>query len=160
MSLHAGSQAIPILIGFPKIFKNPIIRLLTPLLDDALNYTDIYDPQEAALIREVFGGHRPFMRYPGVEAAYAPIQSSCQFAISPGVPHRWPDWAFLKEFFERNRSEPFPPPLLYKIYFQHVASFGPYDTEVGLTNTSESAVSGSGDGIMLDGLHSLGQYVW
>lgn len=115
-------------------------------LNDALNYTDGYDPEDAALIKELFGGPPPFMRYPGVESAYASIHSSTQFVVFPGMAHQWPDWAFLKEFFERNRTEPFPPPLptplLYKIYFPHVASFGPYDTEIGLTNTSEATVSG------------------
>lgn len=115
-------------------------------LDDALNYSDGYDPQEAALIKEVFGGPPPFMRWPAVEAAYNSIQSPCQFVIFPGMDHRWPEWSFIKGFFENFRAQPFPPPppkpKLYKIYFPHVASFGGWETEIGITNTSEVTVEG------------------
>jgi pimeloyl-ACP methyl ester carboxylesterase len=113
--------------------------------DDAINYTDGYDPDDAALIKEVFGGPT-FRRYPASEAAYNSIGSPSQFVIFPGVGHVWPDWSFISEFLERNRTEPFPPPLpkplLYPLYFPHVASFDQWETEIALTSTDEVPVRG------------------
>jgi pimeloyl-ACP methyl ester carboxylesterase len=126
-------------------------------VDDAVNYTDGYDAEDASLIKEVFGGPT-FRRYPASEAAYASVGSNCQFVVFPGIGHVWPDWSFIREFLERNRAEPFPPPLpkpmLYKIYFPHVATLGEWETEIALTNTSEVAVRGqlqayTADGILL-----------
>lgn len=114
-------------------------------LDDAVAYGDGYDAEDAALINEVFGGPN-FLRYPASEAAYNSVGSYCQFVILPGAAHVWPEWSFIRDFLERNRSEPFPPPLpkprLYKLYFPHVASFGQWETEVALTNTAEVPVHG------------------
>jgi hypothetical protein len=122
--------------------------------DDAVNYTDGYDPEDAALIKEVFGGPT-FRRYPSSEAAYDSIGSACQFVIFPGVGHVWPDWSFIREFLERNRTEPFPAPLpkpmLYKLWFPHVASFGPWETEIAVTNTSEVTVQGQWQAFRSDG---------
>ncbi len=114
-------------------------------LDDAVDYTDGYDPEDAALIKEVFGGPT-FKRYPASEAAYNSIGSNCQFVIFPGMAHTWPNWSFIYDFFEHNRTWPPPPPLpkpmLYKLYFPHVASSGQWETEIAVTNTSEATVQG------------------
>ncbi len=114
-------------------------------VDDAVDYTDGYDPEDAALIKEVFGGPT-FRRYPSSEAAYSSIGANCQFVIFPGMAHRWPDWSFIYSFFERNRTSPPPPPLpkpmLYRLYFPHVASSGQWETEIAVTNTSEVTVQG------------------
>ncbi len=114
-------------------------------VDDAVNYSDGYDAEDASLIKSVFGGPT-FRRYPASEAAYHSVGSPCQFVIWPGVAHQWPDWNFIREFLEHNRAEPLPPPLpkplLYKLYFPHVASSGQWGTEIALTNTSEVAVRG------------------
>ena len=97
------------------------------------------------LVKEVFGG--PYIRrFPAVEAAYNSFGSDCQFIVFPGMKHVWPDWGYIREFLERNRTEPLPPalpkPLLYTLYFPHVASFGQWETEIALTSTSEVAVRG------------------
>jgi hypothetical protein len=114
--------------------------------EDTLDYQDSYDTQDADLIKAVFGGPPAFMRWPWVEAAYNSMQSSNQFVIFPGMTHQWPDWAYIRDFFERNRTEPFPAPLPkpqpYRLYFPHVASFGQWETEVALTNTLEVSVQG------------------
>jgi hypothetical protein len=114
--------------------------------EDTLNYQDSYDTEDADLIKEVFGGPPAFMRWPGVEAAYNSVQSSSQFVIFPGMTHQWPDWAYVRDFFERNRKEPFPAPLPkpqpYKLYFPHVASGGGWETEVALTNPLKVSVQG------------------
>ena len=124
-------------------------------LDDALNYADGYDAQDSALIKEVFGGPPPFMRWPASEAAYKSIGSNCQFVVFPGMRHQWLDWKLLKEFFERNRTEPFPPPLPkplnYTLYFPHVGSIAPWETEIALTNTSEVPVRGELHAYTADG---------
>ncbi len=123
-------------------------------VDDAINYLDGYDPEDADLIREVFGGPT-FRRYPASERAYLSIGSPCQFVIFPGVGHQWPDWSFIKTFLEHNRTEPYPPPLpkplLYTLYFPHVASFGAWETEIALTNTSEGPIRGELRGHKPDG---------
>jgi hypothetical protein len=115
---------------------------------------DGYDPAYTTLIKEVFGGPT-FRRYPASEAAYNSIGSNCQFVIFPGVGHVWPDWGFIREFLERNRTEPYPPappkPFLYTLYFPHVASFGQWETEVALTNTSEVPVRGELRAMTADG---------
>jgi hypothetical protein len=52
--------------------------------------------------------------------------------------HAWAGWSYIREFFDNNRAAPQPPlpkPLLYKIYFPHVVSDGPWETEIGLVNT-------------------------
>ena len=123
-------------------------------VDDAVNYTDGYDAEDAALINEVFGGPT-FRRYPSSEAAYISVGSDCQFVVFPGVGHVWPDWSFIREFLERNRTEPFPPPLpkpmFYKLWFPHVASFGPWETEIAVSNTSEVSVQGYWEAYRADG---------
>ncbi len=114
-------------------------------VDDAVDGADGYDPEDGTLIKEVFGGPT-FRRYPASEAAYNSIGSNCQFVIFPGVGHSWPDWSFIKEFLERTRTDPVPPPLpkpmLYKLFFPHVASSGQWETEVAFTNTTDVAVQG------------------
>ena len=112
-----------------------------------VDFGDATDPQQgAALITELFGGPDMYLRLPASETVYRSVGSACQFVILPNKDHEWPDWAFMKEFFERNRAEPFPPPLpkplLYSLYFPHIASFGPWETEIALTSTSEIAVNG------------------
>lgn len=75
--------------------------------------------------------------------------------ILPGAAHVWPDVSFIRDFFERNRSTPVPPPLpkprLYKLYFPHVASFGSWETEIALTNTAEVPVHGDLQALSDDG---------
>jgi pimeloyl-ACP methyl ester carboxylesterase len=123
-------------------------------VDDAVDHTDGYDPEDAALIKEVFGGPT-FLRYPSSEAAYLSIGSACQFVIFPGVGHVWPEWSFIRDFLERNRAEPFPAPqpkpLLYKLFFPHVANFGQWETEIALTNTSEVSIQGQLEAFTADG---------
>jgi hypothetical protein len=69
--------------------------------------------------------------------------------------HDWPDWSYLKEFFERNRNEPppapLPKPMLYKLYFPHVASSGPWQTEVALTNATPVSIQGQLRAFKADG---------
>jgi pimeloyl-ACP methyl ester carboxylesterase len=128
---------------------------------DAVDYEDGYDPEDAALIKEVFGGPH-FHRYPASEAAYNSIGSNCQFVIFPGLGHDLPDWNFIKDFLEYNRTEPFPAPLskpmLYRLYFPHVASFGQWETEISVTNTTEVPVHGEWQAFRADG-SALGQSI-
>lgn len=107
--------------------------------------------QYETLIRAAFGGpsflpSQQHQAYPGLEAAFNSIGSNCQPIVFPGMKHVWPDWGYIREFFERNRTEPFPPaspkPLLFTLYFPHVASFGQWETEIALTSTGEVAVRG------------------
>ncbi len=112
------------------------------------------DIAHATLVKEVFGG--PYVnRFPAVEAAYNSIGSDCQFIVFPGMKHVWPDWGYIREFLEHNRTEPFPPalpkPFLYTLYFPHVASFGPWETEIALTNTVEVPVKGELQAVAADG---------
>ncbi len=115
-------------------------------LDDALDYPDGYDTEDAALIKQVFGGPPPYLRWPAAEAAYQSIGSLCEFRILRGMTHTWPDWSFIRGFFERNRTEPFPfpraKPAAYTLYFPHIASSGPWETEIALINTGEIAIQG------------------
>ena len=102
-----------------------------------------FSAEDVALIQGVFG-EPALNRYPASEAVYKSIGSNCQFIIFPGMPHLWPDWGFIREFLERNRTEPYPPPLptplLYTLYFPHVASYGSWETEIALTSTAEVPV--------------------
>lgn len=102
---------------------------------------------EVLIISPAFGGSgQIYTRWPKYEAAYVSVSPRGQFVIFPGLGHTWADWNYIKEFFERNRTEPFPAPLpkprLYKLYFPHVASFGSWETEIALTNTAEVPVRG------------------
>jgi hypothetical protein len=100
----------------------------------------------ADLLLSVFGGPKAFLRMPGKEAAYRSIGSTAEFVIFPGMAHGvsgdW--WLEIWEFFERNRTTPQPQakPLLYSLYFPHVASTGWWETEVALTNASEIPIGG------------------
>jgi hypothetical protein len=116
-------------------------------LDDALNYSDGYDKQDADLIRELFGGPPGFLRWPKVEAVYNSLLSACQFLVYPGAAHTpAPFWPQIWEFFDRNRWDPppapLPKPLLYKFYVPHVAMSDGWDTSLTLLNRSEAPVSG------------------
>jgi hypothetical protein len=115
-------------------------------LDDAVAYPDGYEDSDRVLIKSLFGGPPPYLRWPGAEAAYTSIQSSSQFVVFPGMGHQYADWAYIREFFERNRLEPFPAsltkPRLHKLYFPHIAGFASWRTQIGLTNTSEVDVNG------------------
>ncbi len=110
---------------------------------------DVY----AALTLDVFGELK--VRYPALEAAYNSIGSVCQFMIFPGMTHVWPDWGYIREFFEHNRTEPLPAtlpkPFIYSLYFPHVASFGPWETEIALTSTAEIPVRGELQAMAADG---------
>jgi hypothetical protein len=112
------------------------------------------NPQEA-LLDSLFGGPETFRRMPGFESVFKSVQSSCQFIVFPGMGHDWPDWSYLKEFFERNRTEPppapLPKPMLFKLYFPHVASSGPWQTEVALTNTTPVSIQGQLRAFKADG---------
>ncbi|HYK91261.1 MAG TPA: Ig-like domain-containing protein [Acidobacteriota bacterium] len=96
------------------------------------------------LTLEVFGDLQA--RYPALEAAFKSIGSDCQFIIFPGMGHDYPDWGYIRTFYEHNRTEPFPAalpkPLIYNLYFPHVASFGQWETEIALTSTAEIPVKG------------------
>jgi hypothetical protein len=109
--------------------------------------------QYTLLTLEVFGELQT--RYPALEAAFNSIGSDCQFIIFPGMRHAWPDWGYIREFFEHNRSEPIPAalpkPFLYNLYFPHVASFGQWETEVALTSTGEIPVKGELQAMAADG---------
>ncbi len=100
---------------------------------------------DSALVEAAFGGDGPedFWRWANFEAAYASVQSSCQFVVFPGEAHQWPEWSFLKEFFERNRTTPPPAPLpkpyLYTLYFPHAACGGGWQTEIAITNTGQGS---------------------
>jgi len=101
---------------------------------------------ELELISAAFGGtSRLYERWPAYETAYASVGSLSQFVIFPTIGHAWANWSYIREFFQRYRSAqpaPLPKPALYTIYFPHVASFGSWETEVALTNTSPVAVRG------------------
>ncbi|HYK91260.1 MAG TPA: hypothetical protein VE398_20990 [Acidobacteriota bacterium] len=101
---------------------------------------------EMALVSAAFGGtSRLYERWPEYEAAYNSVSSLCQFIVFPTLSHSWPDFSYLRDFFQKNRSaQPVavPKPALYTIYFPHVASFESWETEVALTNASPVAVRG------------------
>jgi pimeloyl-ACP methyl ester carboxylesterase len=97
------------------------------------------------LVEEVFGGDgfENFWRWANFEAAYASVQSLSQFVVFPGMMHTWADWSFLRDFFERNRATPPPPPLpkpyLHSLYFPHSYCGGGWNTEIAITNTGEGS---------------------
>lgn len=98
---------------------------------------NLSDPT-VALVHAAFGGRHLYQRWPRYEAAYAAVTSMAQFVVFPKMGHAWASWSYIKEFFERNRTSPQPPlpkPLLYKLYFPHVASDGHWETEIALLNT-------------------------
>jgi hypothetical protein len=111
------------------------------------NYWNPYLFPEVTLIGAAFGGWRPYERWPEYEAAYTSVSSLCQFVIFPNMGHQYPDSQYMLDFFNRYRSAqppppPLPKPLLYSIYFPHVASSGSWQTEIGITNISPVAVRG------------------
>ncbi len=96
-----------------------------------------------ALVSRAFGGRYLYQRWPLYEAAYGSVSSMGQFVIFPKMGHQYPEWSYLKQFFERNRSTPQPPlpkPQLYKIYFPQVASYDSWETEIALVNTIPGGV--------------------
>jgi hypothetical protein len=96
-----------------------------------------------ALVHAAFGGRHLYQRWPRYEAAYADVTSMAQFVVFPEIAHQWPDWSYISEFFQRNRSSaqtPLPKPLYYKYYFPHVASDGNWETEIALMNTIPGGV--------------------
>jgi hypothetical protein len=108
--------------------------------DEDKNVDPYWNPTDPNLARvlSAFGGHYLYQRWPRYEAAYRSVGSSCQFVIFPDMGHAWAGWSYIREFFDNNRAAPQPPlpkPLLYKIYFPHVVSDGPWETEIGLVNT-------------------------
>jgi hypothetical protein len=108
--------------------------------DEDVNVAPYWNPSDptVALVSAAFGGFYLYQRWPRYEAAYKSAGASCQFVVFPGLGHAWLDESYLTEFFERNRGGPMPPlpkPMLYKIYFPHVASFPPWETEIGVVNT-------------------------
>ncbi len=114
-------------------------------VNEAVYPGDGFDAEDVAVINSVFGGPL-FLRTPSFEAAYNSIGSSSQFVIFPGLKHDWADWSFIREFLERNRTAPFPAPLpkpmWYQLYFPHVTSYGQWETEIAVSNTSEVPVNG------------------
>jgi hypothetical protein len=101
------------------------------------------DP-EVALVIAAFGGRHLYSRWPRYEAAYYSVTSLGQFVVFPGMGHQFADWAFIREFFERNRASaqpPLPKPQQYTIYFPHVASYLGWETEVALVNTVPGGVA-------------------
>ncbi len=99
------------------------------------------------LVFAVWGGPPAFERLPKNEAAYRSIGSQADFIVYPGVGHSYgPYWPEVWKFFDRNRQTPppapIPKPFLYTLYFPHVASFGQWETEIAIANTSEAAING------------------
>ena len=116
--------------------------------NDEVAYSDGYDREDADLIKELFGGPPPFLRYPKFEGLYAAMNSFCRFVIEPGVGHNATGlYNETWSFFDSNRSDP-PPrpkprPLAYKLYFPHAACFENWETEIAIVNTMEmTALSG------------------
>jgi hypothetical protein len=103
------------------------------------------DP-EMALISAAFGGtSRLYERWPEYEAAYNSVNSFCQFVVFPMLGHAWPNFSYLSDFFQKNRSAlpvAVAKPALYTIYFPHVASTGSWQTEIAITNASPVPVRG------------------
>jgi hypothetical protein len=110
---------------------------------------------EQQLISSAFGGtSRLYVRWPQYEAAYGSVNSLCQFIVFPKLSHAWPDFCYIRDFFEKNRSaQPVavPKPALYTIYFPHVASSDSWQTEIGITNASPVAVRGQLNAYRSDG---------
>ena len=102
------------------------------------------DP-EVALVNAAFGPLYGYERWPEYERAYHSVSSFSQFVIFPGMGHTLPPMDYMIEFFERNRGAaqaPLPKPLVYTLYFPHVASGGQWETEIALTNTTAIPVAG------------------
>jgi hypothetical protein len=116
--------------------------------DEDYNVDPWWNPSdpEIALIIAAFGGRHLYQRWPVYEAAYSSVSSLCQFVVFPTMGHAWANWSYMREFFERYRNaippSPLPKPELYTVYFPHVASLDPWETEIALTNTSVAAVRG------------------
>jgi hypothetical protein len=95
------------------------------------------DP-EVPLIRQLFGGPDCYIRWPKYEEVYQSVGCKQEFIVIPGLDHS-PDWDTEINFFEYNRASPTPKPrpkpLLYKVFFPHVASYDPWSTEIAIAGT-------------------------
>jgi hypothetical protein len=105
-------------------------------------FDPVYDP-DSRLVEAAFGGSGPenVWRWANFESAYGSVQSSSQFVVIPGMGHTWPPWSYMRDFFERNRVTPAPPPaprpLLFTLYFPHAACVPGWQTEIAILNTGE-----------------------
>jgi hypothetical protein len=118
--------------------------------DEDKNVDPWWNPSDPTVARVIaaFGGRHLYSRWPRYEAAYASVTSLAQFVVFPEMGHQWAQWSYLREFFENNRSlsrPPLPKPLQYKIYFPHVASSLPWETEIALVNTIPGGVNVKGE---------------
>jgi hypothetical protein len=113
--------------------------------DEDYNVDPWWNPSDPTVARVIaaFGGRHLYSRWPRYEAAYGSVTRLAQFVVFPGMGHQMAPWSYLREFFENNRTSPQPPlpkPLQFKIYFPHVASSGPWETEIALVNTIAGSV--------------------
>ena len=107
---HTGVADLESLIGqkFDVVtFREVPLQIYVGDMDT--NIVPWYRPSsdsEVALIEELFGGGgaEEFWRWANYEAAYASVQSASQFLVFPGMGHRWEDWSYMKEFFERQKE--------------------------------------------------------
>ena len=118
--------------------------------DEDYNVDPWWNPADPTVARVIaaFGGHHLYSRWPRYEAAYGSVTSLAQFVVFPDMGHQYPSFSYIKEFFENNRTSPqapLPKPLQHKIYFPHVASFGPWETEIALINSIPGGVSVKGE---------------
>lgn len=121
-------------------FRQVAIQIYVGDQDPNMQLNPAADPAQA-LIADLFGDW--FNAYPVYEAVYRSVGSPAEFTILPGYAHGTPllPYAFYLDFFERNRTEPVPParpkPMLYTLYFPHLACTGGWDTEISLVYTLE-----------------------
>ncbi len=167
---HTGISDLEQLTGVKfdaEAFRKIPLQIYTGDLDS--NIVNWYLPEvdaDVALIEEMFGGTGPemFSRFAKYEAAYLSVGSSCQFVIFQGRVHTWADWSYTKEFFERNRATPPPPPLpkpaAFTLYFPHVAAYAGWETEIALLNSSDAiAVQGILQAFSAEGGPALESFV-
>jgi len=109
-------------------------------LEDLADNLGAFEPEDGALIHEVFGDAPGYLRWPRVEAVFDSAGANTQFVVIPGLGHRYPDWPFMRDFFLRNRVAPLPrqeKPLLHRIHLPHITCTGGMETVIVVTNTME-----------------------
>jgi hypothetical protein len=118
--------------------------------DEDQNVDPWWNPSDPTVARVIaaFGGRHLYSRWPRYEAAYFSVTSLAQFVVFPAMGHQWPQWSYIRQFFENNRSQaqpPLPKPLQYKTYFPQVACYDSWETEIALLNTIPGGASVKGE---------------
>lgn len=90
--------------------------------NDAVPFSDGFDPEDRDLIYELFGSpaYKPWWRWPKAAAIFNSVQSSSQFVVYPDVGHTCtPEiWDNLQSFFETHTTDFHGPRLAITANYQ------------------------------------------